>query len=184
MLNLRYEAEIRKLLIELSDAGDRYDEARALRCFHPDATDEHGSLYGGPASEFVRWGMRIDRPGAATRIHHALSNMRIEITGDIAACQTYVTATHFKTESDGGTFIIWFGGRYLDRIERRDGIWKIGYRKVIMDWDLRVPYTPGYEPNAWPTGTRSVEDESVAFFDRLSRGRSWPERPFKSQSED
>jgi 3-phenylpropionate/cinnamic acid dioxygenase small subunit len=175
---LRDEAEIRRLLITLSDAGDRYDAERAISCFHPDAIDEHGHLYQGLASDFIRWGMDPNRSGAATRIQHALSNMRIEVHGDVAASQTYVLATHVKTEADGETYIVWFGGRYLDRLERREGQWKIAYRRVIMDWDLRVPYQPAYPPDLWPTGSRSRDDESVAFFERVAKGLPWPENPY------
>jgi hypothetical protein len=105
---------------------------------------------------------------------HCLSNMRIELKGDVAACQTYVVATHLKTTEAGDPVVVWFGGRYLDRLERRAGVWKIAYRRVLCDWDLQVDHTPGYPDGLWPQGTRSGEDEAYALFAAVADGSDWP----------
>ena len=41
-----------------------------------------------------------------------------------------------------------FGGRYVDRLEKRDGVWRIAKRTVIMDWNRNEP-------------TRSLWDEGM-----------------------
>ena len=43
----RDEADIRRLLVELSDAGDRYDAGRATACFHPDGIESTVTSTGG-----------------------------------------------------------------------------------------------------------------------------------------
>ena len=32
-----------------------------------------------------------------------------------------------------------FGGRYVDRLEKRDGVWRIALRTVVMDWNRNEP---------------------------------------------
>jgi uncharacterized protein (DUF1330 family) len=32
-----------------------------------------------------------------------------------------------------------YGGRYVDRLEKRDGVWRIAKRKVLMDWNRSEP---------------------------------------------
>ena len=40
-----------------------------------------------------------------------------------------------------------FGGRYVDRFERRDGEWRIAHRTVFRTWDkvehVELPFPPG-----------------------------------------
>lgn len=66
---------------------------------------------------------------------HLITNESVEIRGDTAHAEVYVTAlfTHHKDrESEawvGGATII--AGRYIDRIERRNGEWRIAVREFI-----------------------------------------------------
>jgi hypothetical protein len=32
-----------------------------------------------------------------------------------------------------------YGGRYVDRLEKRDGTWRIALRTVVMDWNRNEP---------------------------------------------
>ncbi len=46
-----------------------------------------------------------------------------------------------------GVVLETFGGRYVDRFERRDGEWKIAHRTVVHEWDkvehVELAFPPG-----------------------------------------
>lgn len=55
------------------------------------------------------------------------------------------------------------GGRYLDRLVRRDGGWLIAERLYVMDWNRQGP---------------STMQDSGGMYDMLARrGRRWPDDP-------
>lgn len=65
---------------------------------------------------------------------HSLGNTLIAFSGDTARCESSVTAAHLLK---GAEQEMLFYGRYLDRLERRNGQWKILHRQVVMDWSRR-----------------------------------------------
>jgi hypothetical protein len=137
-------------------AIDRLDEAMLRSVFHPDSQHAHGFV--GPSSDpsipsspgkpgdFVAYA--FDVLNTHVRTHHQLGNLFIELDGDDAYVETYFTAYHrmrakgdpqaapnaFDTEMD-----FWVGGRYLDRFQKRDGIWKISHRTGLTDWMRTEP---------------------------------------------
>ena len=48
---------------------------------------------------------------------HVLSNISIDIRGDVAFTESCMTASHVIRPELGGLF--WFAGRYIDRFEKR-----------------------------------------------------------------
>lgn len=57
-----------------------------------------------------------------------------EIDGDKANAETYIQAImRFKRE--GKLYDLVGCGRYLDKLERRQGEWRIAARVVLGDWD-------------------------------------------------
>jgi hypothetical protein len=111
---------------------DRIDIPLIKSTFWPGATDEHGT-WNGPADEFADYLNTSLRAFEATQ--HALCQMHIEYydSGNKADVETYFIAKHVMTEAAGGvTFVL--GGRYLDQMEKRDGEWKIAYRRLVRDW--------------------------------------------------
>jgi hypothetical protein len=90
--------------------------------------------------------------GPLTGTHHQTGNMLIRVEGDTAWAETYVTAFHaVPTTAPPGTF--WggrdepyegvAGGRYVDRLERRDGRWKIAERQTLVEWRHDQPVRDG-----------------------------------------
>ena len=53
------------------------------------------------------------------------------------------------------------GGRYLDRLERRDGEWRFALRRLLMDWSFQVP-RDGWLGEDWDKacGARDHSDAS------------------------
>lgn len=102
----------------------RYDEA--LRSFAADAVIDFGPgrLYDGPASfqERLQTGvlMRLDATW------HGLSQIEIDVDGDVASSTSYVAAGHFSsTEGDS-----WVYGKYVDRFVRATDGWKVTARRL------------------------------------------------------
>lgn len=124
------ESQIRYLLDSYPRALDRQDSALLASLFHPGAIDDHG-VFNGPAAEYVKWIQERSRPGSHWMHHNG--TMLIEIEGDVARTETYThaCARMDPKEGDHRAREIFLRVRYLDRIERRDGLWKIAHRRVV-----------------------------------------------------
>jgi hypothetical protein len=141
---------------------DRLDEAMLRSDFHPDSQHAHGFV--GPSSDptlpskpgepgdFVAYA--FDVLNTNIRTHHQLGNIFIELEGSNAYAESYFTAYHrmrpkgdpmaaenaYDTEMD-----FWVGGRYLDRFQKREGVWKISHRTGLTDWmRTEPPSTQGF----------------------------------------
>jgi ketosteroid isomerase-like protein len=138
-------------------AIDRADADLLASVYHPDAVDDHGSFSGDAAAFVNRTIRRMREEYDASQ--HRISNILIELRGDIAFVESYVVAVH--SLRDGR--IEMAGARYVDRFSRREGSWKIARRLVVVDWDLTVA---GGETSphlsAFPRGTRDTSDPSYA----------------------
>lgn len=130
---LRDIREIEQLRIRYCDAADQADAALMRAVFHPDATDEHASMFADPIDELVPKMMQMHERFSLTQ--HSLSNIVIAVDGDAADSRCQVTA-HHRYEADGQSYHLIAGGHYVDRIERRDGAWRIARRVTHMDWSL------------------------------------------------
>lgn len=124
------ESQIRRLLDSYPRALDRQDSALLASLFHPGAIDDHG-VFNGPAADYVEW-IR-ERSVAGDHWMHHNGTMLIEIEGDIANTETYTYACARMAPKDGDNRAreIFLRVRYLDRIEKRDGVWKIAHRRVV-----------------------------------------------------
>jgi hypothetical protein len=123
--------EIEEVLLRYCRACDRVDEKLLRAVFHPDATDEYVGLFSGNIQEGVPTMMKMRRRFLLTT--HTLSNISIEVEGSTARSESYVQALH-RFERDGAEYEWVAGGRYLDRHEKRGGVWKIAHRQTLIDW--------------------------------------------------
>lgn len=137
---------------------DRMDRDLLLSAYHPDAIDDHGLFVGGPEA-FADWVLGICRTALQSSAH-TIANHSCEITGDVAHAETYVITATMPMKMSGG--------RYIDRLERRDGRWAISTRKVVLDWWLP---TDG--------GASGITPEQINLSGPPARDRSDPsyERP-------
>jgi hypothetical protein len=148
---------IKEVLMTYCRGIDRLDEAMIRSVFHPDSQHMHG--FEGPSStddgsdDFV--GYALGFLGTFSRTHHHLGNFFIDVEGDVAFSEAYFTAHHRRrakggplagddaTETEMDYFV---AGRYLDRLEKRDGQWKITHRTGLTDWSrLENPTGPGLD---------------------------------------
>jgi SnoaL-like domain len=128
--------DILDCLIRFSRGMDRFDRDIFLSAFHPDATIAAGEFVGGPAALYD-WARRL-HDGGQSGTHHNLLNHSCDIDGDVAHTETYYLFV--GRNRDDTNWIA--GGRYLDRLERRDGLWKIALRTNAIEWSGLVPTLP------------------------------------------
>jgi hypothetical protein len=112
---------------------DRLDGDLIGGAYHADAIDNHGPFVG-HIPEFVQFALDIESSFSGT--HHGITNHNCEIDGAVAHAESYVY--WFVKLADGETLAAG-GGRYIDRLERRDGRWKIALRRLLMDWTFKLP---------------------------------------------
>jgi hypothetical protein len=67
--------------------------------------------------------------------HHNLLNVTYDIQGEAAHTETYYLFV--ARNRDETNWIA--GGRYIDRLEKRDGAWKIALRTNVIEWSGIVP---------------------------------------------
>jgi len=78
--------------------------------------------------EFVKWGIAREARYAST--HHGITTHTCEIDGDTAHTESYV---HWFLRLKASDKVRAGGGRYVDRLERRNGAWKITLRRLLME---------------------------------------------------
>jgi len=163
--------EIYDLVCAYCNAADRHDHARMRSLYHEDAIDEHGSLFSGPAMQFIERLPEIQAPMEI--LHHNVTTVNIALDGDYAEGEIYLIAMHKFRTPDGPAELL-IGGRYFDRYTRRDGRWKFQHRAIVADWahvhqpsiiDMGHPMMEGAR-----IGAPGVSDPSYGFFRLLRRG--------------
>jgi ketosteroid isomerase-like protein len=124
------ESKIRNLLDKYPRALDRQDHELLASLYHPGAIDDHG-VYNGSATGYVDF-MRAQGKDGVYWTHHNGTQI-VEIEGDIAKCETYALALcrMGAAGEPGYDREMFLRVRYLDKVEKRDGVWKIAHRRVV-----------------------------------------------------
>jgi hypothetical protein len=138
--------EIKEIIYKYCRAIDRRDLDLLQSLFHADSTHDHGP-YEGSSSGFCRFVMEAFKTIGETQ--HLVGNILIDLEGDTAFTETYWVAFHRIPEkqpegavlfrSHGRDEDLFIGGRYIDRFECRDGVWKIAHRFGVHDWQRWEP---------------------------------------------
>jgi hypothetical protein len=120
--------------------------------------------YGDGEVDALDWsGQVVVALGAMLRTQHFLGNVLILLDDDRAEAETYCRAYH-EVEGDSGRAEMEVGGRYLDRLERRAGEWRIAHRRYVLDWSRNGPSTARWEGplygNLKRRGARRPDDPS------------------------
>jgi hypothetical protein len=146
---------------------DRGDLELVRACYHPDATDEHGTFLG-TRDEYVDWvGGILTR---FTGTMHVVANQLIELDGgarnrDTARCETYGVAYHWGDPPDDSRRNFTTGFRYVDRFARRGGEWRIARRVAVREWTHVVPAEQQLAIPPERDGRRGVRDGSDAVYE-------------------
>lgn len=114
-----------------SRGHDRHDLELMASVYFDDAVDEHGPV----AKSGPEYGEYANDAHSSIFIDHLhnITTHTCEIDGDVAHAESYVIGT--MRVRDHRTVAL-IGGRYLDRLERRDGVWKIALRRCTIEWTM------------------------------------------------
>jgi hypothetical protein len=165
--------EILDCLIRFSRGIDRFDRALFLSAFHGDAVIDAGEFVGGP-EDLYAWASELhDQGQSATQ--HDLLNHTCEIADDTAHTETYYLFLGRNRDETNWAA----GGRYLDRLERRDGTWRIALRCNRVEWSGMIPTAPipfADVPDVHRNGAPSRSREDPSYLRPLSNRRA-PRQP-------
>lgn len=154
------ERAIHEVLTRYCRGIDRCDEQLIRSVYHPGAVDHHGP-FTGTGDEFAAWVVPILSTNFDATMHRS-SNVTIVFAADAESAQveSYVVAYHSTTARPGKSQLVTVGGRYLDRFERREGVWKIARRSVVIDWSEVASAGSGFPTDGYLVGARGAADPS------------------------
>jgi hypothetical protein len=153
--------DLHNLLMNYAKGADRADEAIMRSAFHDGTVMETGFV-ATAIDEYVP--AILDRTRTLYRtMFHSVSNERFEVRGDWAWGEAYVNV--FALTRDDSPREVTSGGRYLDRFERRAGVWKFVHRRYVHDWKSIRPAAMAPPPSVdAAVGGFGQDDPSVRFW--------------------
>jgi SnoaL-like domain len=159
--------EIRKVLALYCHACDRGDAMVMASVYSgDDSFDDHG-LVQAPGPEYATrmTASILERTDA---VWHVLGQSMIVVDGDAAGAETFFLGFMRLRPIDGVSKLNQLAGRFVDRLVRIDGQWKIRHRTCVrdtsitlrVDEDMQAGY--GLKP-----GTRDADDPGAALIGLL-----------------
>ena len=150
--------QIHDLAMRYCRGIDRGDGEIIGSVFHGDATVDYG-MFVGTVADFVPFILANIR--TFERVSHNVSNEFVLVDGGKAWAEYYVVA-YSCADLDGQLTDAMIGGRYLDRLDKRDGVWKIAHRQFVMDWNQNAPSTAEWDEGMYGElrvrGTQGKDD--------------------------
>jgi len=156
---LKDRAEVLDVVAGHARGCDRHDVALLSSTYHDDGVDVHGTtINAGP--DYAAWANQVHAATSANHLHN-ITTHRCEIDGDEAHAESYVLVTLLSPDSTTATVMC---GRYLDRLERRDGRWRISVRRATVELafsaDARLLQSRLFTAQGYETGSRDASDGS------------------------
>ena len=125
---LKDRQEIYDCIMRYCRGIDRLDRAMLLSAYHPDAIDDHGPFVGG-VEAFADHVFKLHY-GMQHYTQHHITNHRCDLDGDTAHAESYYL---FRCLNREKPFYCHSSGRYIDRLERREGRWAIAARICLVE---------------------------------------------------
>lgn len=161
---LKDRQQILDCIVRESRARDRQDIEMMESCWWEDGIDEHG-----PTLIKVPDYAARTNAGHAAHFHltsHNITNHLCEIEGDTAHCESYVVGGLFWLDSKTTTIAM---GRYLDRLEKRNGEWRMLTRRCTIEmtadadasW-VHSKFVKGFLKGLWSKEDPSYERPFIA----------------------
>jgi ketosteroid isomerase-like protein len=171
---------VRDVILRYARAVDRCDWELAADCYHDDAIDEHG-IFNGNGHDFVAF-VRSFVTDWAVLSQHAAMNSLVHVAGDEAWAETYHIGFHRRSPDDGALVDVPLAGRAVDRLERRDGRWRLAHRTLVADWGRVDPVSVPFEPPA--ATARGRRDTSDPSYQITTEGATMDPSPTPSTREE
>ena len=151
------ERAIMDVLHRYSRGFDRCDMEIAKSAYWPDALDDHPGFCG-LAHPMCDVFDSFHKELWHSTQHH-IANTRIEIDGSTAHTESYCFLAAKKLET---LELVIIGGRYIRRLEKRDGEWRIAAAVLVADWSLDADTTR----EMIDTGAKATRDTSDLSYHR------------------
>lgn len=149
-------AEIYDCIMRYCRGIDRLDRDVLLSAYHPGALDDHGTFVGS-IEDFANYVFDLHTTHQHRTQHH-ITNHRCKIDGDVAFCESYYV---FRSLNKAPPLYTTASGRYLDRMERRDGSWAIAARVCLVEIRNEHWAPTGFEGDTdYQPATRDRNDPS------------------------
>ena len=120
--------EILDCIVRNSRGNDRFDTDLVVGSYHPDGVHELGrEAISGP-----KYGEHANHAHGAMceqNMHHVTMHS-CEIDGDTAHAESYVIGLFLDNGAETSRIL---SGRYIDRLEKRDGEWRIVVRRCTVE---------------------------------------------------
>ena len=124
---------IRERLYRYCRSMDRADAPLGRSIFHEDAQADYGRIYKGRGRDLIDELCKRHLQNFVGHSHQ-LTNILIDLDGDRAASEAYVTANvRMMRDSKLQQLTIW--ARYIDQWSRRQNNWGIDRRRLVIDLD-------------------------------------------------
>jgi hypothetical protein len=152
---------ITDLIFRYCRSVDRLDIALGHSIWHDDATADYGAdVYQGGGRGAIDY---ICAQHRRTLHHsHQVSNILIDLDGDRAGSEAYVTAS-LRAQRNEQLIQMTIWGRYVDRWSRRNGRWGLEHRLALRDFDEIRDVTPLHHHDI---GRRDRSDPSYGVLER------------------
>ena len=138
---------------------DRHDQELLTGTYHRDGVDEHGHAIN-PGPEYAAWANETHAASSQGHLHNVTTHS-CDIDGDVAHCESYVMVTLLGRDGRHAQLI---NGRYIDRLERRDGTWRIAVRRstveLMITADASVLQSDFFKQAGFSHGSRDKRDLS------------------------
>ncbi len=138
---------------------DRHDATMITSAYHDDGFDEHGNAIN-PGPKYAEWVNPVHAAGSQNHLHN-LTTHTVEIDGDVAHAESYVLVSLLNHDGQTARLI---NGRYIDRLEKRDGVWRIAVRRSTVELMIQADATglanPLFTAQGYSRGTRDKRDLS------------------------
>lgn len=156
---------ITEVLYRYCRGVDRGDRELLASVYHDDGIDDHG-FWKGLGKDFAAFINDMSRDSGSRNCQHMISNVLIELDGDVAYVESYSDAVR-----DTGTHRESIQTRYLDRFERRGGEWRIAHRLVVRDVHHVEERKPALTDEEWAIRTPGRRDRQDPVYRLRTLGR-------------
>lgn len=131
--------KIQKVYENYGHGIDRLDEEAYRKAFWPDAQINYGTRESITPEQHWQGHMQNAFKAYGKAWAHLLTNQSIDLNGDVAHVETYLTVMFIPKETGGRADrqSIW-AGRYIDKLERRHGEWRIAVREYMPHFAMKA----------------------------------------------
>src|SRR4051794_30355073 len=155
-----------------SRGNDRFDIDLVTSSYHDDAVHELGEKQ----ISGREYGEHANRSHGAlfdANLHNVTMHM-CEIDGDVAHAESYSLGIFLDKGAETGRML---AGRYIDRLEKRDGEWRIVLRRatveVAIEGKATLPTGKTLPGSRYLRGSRDRDDPSYARPLTIDSGARW-----------